>query len=177
MGLRAFAPLVGAVTVVAVLAGCSSAPPAPAEQPAAPIIMAPKPVPVAPSTAVPPGGSGPRLAARDPALEDWKRQAAERIHSVNANQLFNGRPHHLLQAVIVMDVTVDRSGHVTRSRIVRSPGIARLDSMAQASIKAASPLPATPASLIKTGVVTYSETWLVANDGRWRLRTLSLPQE
>jgi len=69
--------------------------------------------------------SGPRLAARDPALEQWKRQAAERIHSANAPQLFEGRPHHLLQGVIVVDVTVDRSGKVTRSKIVRSPGIAR----------------------------------------------------
>jgi hypothetical protein len=49
--------------------------------------------------------------------------------------------------------------------------------MAQASLKAASPLPAPPAALVKTGAMTYSETWLVANDGRWRLRTLSLPQE
>jgi len=42
-------------------------------------------------------GSGPRLASRDPALEQWKRQAAERIHTANAKQLFEGRPHHLLQ--------------------------------------------------------------------------------
>jgi periplasmic protein TonB len=177
MELRAFAPLVGAVCIAAALAGCSSAPSAPAEQAPAPIILAPRPVPVAPSAAGAPAASGSRLAARDPALEDWKRQAAERIHSVNAKQLFDGRPHHLLQAVIVMDVTVDRSGQVTRSRVVRSPGIGRLDSMAQASLKAASPLPAPPAALVKTGAMTYSETWLVANDGRWRLRTLSLPQE
>lgn len=178
MELRTYAPIFGAISIAVAMAGCSSAPTAPAQQEAAPIIMAPKPVPVAPSNVtIPANTSGPRLAARDPSLEDWKRQAAERIHAANSKQLFEGRPHHLLQAVIVMDVTVDRAGQVTRSRIVRSPGIAHLDSMAQASLKAASPLPAPPPALMKTGAMTYSETWLVTNDGRWRLRTLSLPQE
>lgn len=178
MELRTFAPLAGAMIIAAALVGCSSAPPSPGEQqPAAPIIMAPKPVPVAPSAAVAPSTSGPRLAARDPLLEQWKRQAAEHIHTANAKQLFEGRPHHLLQGVIVVDVTVDRSGQVTRSRIVRSPGIAKLDNMVQASLKTASPLPAPPAGLLKSGPLTYSETWLFTNDNRWRLRTLTLPQE
>jgi protein TonB len=139
--------------------------------------VAPSAAPAAPSTAAAPSGSGPRLAARDPALEQWKRQAAERIHAANERQLFEGRPHHLLQGVIVADVTVDRSGRVTRSKIVRSPGIARLDNMVLASLKSASPLPAPPPALIKTGAITYSETWLFTNDSKWRLRTLTMPQE
>jgi protein TonB len=133
----------------------------------------------APSTPSAAGGTsaGPRLASRDPALEQWKRQAAEHIHSANARQLFEGRPHHLLQGVIVVDVTVDRSGKVTRSKIVRSPGIARLDGVVLASLKTASPLPAPPPAIIKTGAITYSETWLFTNDSKWRLRTLTLPQD
>ena len=81
------------------------------------------------------------------------------------------------QGVIVADLTVDRSGQVRRLQIVRSPGIARLNNMVQASVKTASPLPAPPAGLMKTGTMTYSETWLFTNDSRWRLRTLTLPQE
>ncbi len=92
-------------------------------------------------------------------------------------QLFEGRPHHLLQGVIVVDVTVDRSGKVMRSKIVRSPGIARLDNVVLASLKTASPLPAPPPAIVKTGAITYSETWLFTNDSKWRLRTLTLPQE
>jgi protein TonB len=79
--------------------------------------------------------------------------------------------------VIVVDVTVDRSGKVTRSKIVRSPGIARLDGVVLASLKTASPLPAPPPAIIKTGAITYSETWLFTNDSKWRLRTLTLPQD
>ena len=165
-----------ASAVMVAAAGCGSAPPSTTTAPA-PAASAPAP---AAASSVPPGapaGSGPRLAARDPALEQWKRQAAERIHAVNAPQLFEGRPHHLLQGVIVVDVTVDRSGKVTRSKIVRSPGIARLNDVVLASLKTASPLPAPPPALVKTGAITYSETWLFTNDSKWRLRTLTLPQE
>jgi periplasmic protein TonB len=161
---------------IALIAACGSTPggrpDAAPSAPAAAAAPAPAPAPVTSSTS-----SGRRLAARDPALEQWKRQAAERIHQANSKQLFEGRPHHLLQGVIVADVTVDRNGKVTRSKIVRSPGIARLDNMVQASLKSASPLPAPPAALVKTGSITFSETWLFTDDGRWRLRTLALPQE
>jgi TonB family protein len=169
--------IAAASAVMIATAGCGSAPPSPAAAPAsAPSAPAPAAGPSAPAIA-PSTGSGPRLAARDPLLEQWKRQAAERIHSANAPQLFEGRPHHLLQGVIVVDVTVDRSGKVTRSKIVRSPGIARLNDVVQASLKTASPLPAPPPALVKTGAITYSETWLFTNDSKWRLRTLTLPQE
>jgi protein TonB len=118
-----------------------------------------------------------RLAPRDPALESWKRGAAEKIHAANRAQLFEGRPHHLLQAVIVVEATVDRSGQVVSSRVTRSPGIKSLDQKALASLKSASPLPAPPAALLKRGNLVFSETWLVQNDGSFRVRTLTLPQE
>ena len=167
-----------AATVVLV-AGCGSTPPASSPAtPAAPAPIASAPGPVAvPGAVAPAAGSGPRLAARDPALEQWKRQAAERIHAANSQQLFEGRPHHLLQGVIVVDVTVDKSGQVTRSKIVRSPGIQKLNNVVLASLKTASPLPAPPAALVKTGPMTYSETWLFTDDSKWRVRTLTVPQE
>lgn len=172
-------PLLAATASALVLAGCGSTPPSSSTAPLAASVSAPAPGTVSPSAvaAVPQGPGGPRLAARDPALEQWKRHAAERIHAANAQQLFEGRPHHLLQGVIVADVTVDRNGQVTRSKIVRSPGIGRLDSMVLASLKTASPLPAPPPALVKAGGMTYSETWLFTNDSKWRLRTLTLPQE
>ena len=170
-------PLIAVIaTVIVAAAGCGSAPPSPTAT-SGPAASAPPPAaPAAASAAIGPS-AGVRLASRDPALEQWKRQAAEHIHSTNTRQLFEGRPHHLLQGVIVADVTVDRSGKVMRSKIVRSPGIARLDSMVLASLKTASPLPAPPPAIVKTGAITYSETWLFTNDSRWRLRTLTLPQE
>lgn len=118
-----------------------------------------------------------RLAPRDPALEIWKRDAALRIHQSNSKLLFEGRPHHLLKAVIVVEVTVDASGRVVGSRVLRSPKIKSLDDLALTSLKAASPLPAPPKSLLARGRLVYSETWLVQNDGRFQVRTLAQPQE
>ena len=65
-----------------------------------------------------------------------------------------------------------------RSKILRSPGIAALDIAALGSLRAASPLPAPPASkLSPAGALVLSETWLFRKDGRFQLRTLALPQE
>ncbi len=154
---------------------------APAPQP-----VVSQPVAVAPSAAQAEAATpaaaarstGPvRLAPRDPALESWKRSAAERIHATNSKQLFTGRPHHLLQAVIVVEAAVDRTGNVTQSRIMRSPGIKALDQVALASLKTASPLPAPPPALVAKGNLVFSETWLFQNDGRFQVRTLAMAQE
>jgi protein TonB len=161
------------VAAVGGLAACSTptpstAPVTTASRPASPPVEAPPPTS---------SGNPLRLAPRDPALEAWKRTAAQRIHQANQNLLFEGRPHHLLQAVIVVEARVDRNGNVVGSRIMRSPNIKKLDDMALASLKAASPLPAPPPALVARGNLVFSETWLVQNDGRFQVRTLALPQD
>jgi protein TonB len=167
------------LTLLAAIAGlllvaCSSPPPAPGSAPSAPTSSAPAAEPSrAPGGSVSPVG----LAPRNPALESWKRSAAQRIHQANQKKLFEGRPHHLLQAVIVVEATVDRNGNVVTSKVTRSPKIKKLDDMALASLKAASPLPAPPQSLLVRGNLVFSETWLVQNDGSFQVRTLALPQE
>ena len=172
----------GISIVLMLLAACGV--PAPAPAPAPPIVSSAQPAPIvkAPIETVdvrPAAAPAPsaRLAPLDPALEDWKRSAAEKVHAVNRAQLFEGRPEHLLRAVIVVEATVDREGRVTRSKVLRSPGIASLDSMALGSLKAASPLPAPPSKLVAKGPLVFSETWLVRKDGRFQLRSLALPQE
>src|SRR4029453_14738103 len=95
-----------------VLAACSSPPSAP------PKVSGPPPAPIVtpsiqPFEAAPPAStsaspSALRLAARDPALDDWKRGAAEKVYAANRGHLFDGRPEHLLRAVIVVEATVDR---------------------------------------------------------------------
>ncbi len=118
-----------------------------------------------------------RLAPRNPQLEDWKQRAAERIYEVNRKELFEGRPEHLLRAVIVIELAVDRQGKLGASKIMRSPGIASLNAAALRSVKAASPLPPPPPTLLSKGVLVYQETWLFRQDGRFQLRSLALAQE
>lgn len=161
------------------LAACGAPPPVPAPEPApSPITVAP-PGTTAPAPSPAPRAVGPvaKLAPLDPTLEAWKRSAAERIHTVNRTLLFEGKPHHLLRAVIVMEVTVDGNGRVVASRILRSPRNKPLDDMALASLRKAAPLPPPPKGLLRRGNLVYSETWLVQNDGRFQLRTLALPQD
>jgi len=165
------------VALAGLLAACGAPSPTPTASPPAASGPATSATPVAPAPAERGSGATARLAPRDPALEAWKRAAAVRIHQANQKQLFEGRPHHLLQAVIVVEATVDRTGTVVGSRVTRSPKIKSLDQMALASLKAASPLPAPPPTLLVRGNLVFSETWLVQNDGRFQVRTLALPQE
>ena len=51
----------------------------------------------------------------------------------------------------MVEATVDKSGNVVRSRVMRSPKIKTLDDMALASLKTASPLPAPPPTLLVRG--------------------------
>jgi protein TonB len=172
-----------ALIATLILTACGSPAPPPAPVPptasgtsSAPIVKPPiETVDIRPSAA--PATPTVRLAALDPALENWKRTAAEKVYAVNRTHLFEGRPEHLLRAVIVVEVTVDREGRITRSKILRSPGIASLDSVALGSLKAASPLPAPPSKLVARGPLVFSETWLFRKDGRFQLRSLALPQE
>ncbi len=164
-------------SLAVILGGCGTPPPPPAPTAAAPAPVADSrpTAPAAPTAR--PGSSGVRLAPRDPALEAWKLAAAQRIHAVNQKQVFEGRPHHLLKSVIVVEATVDRSGNVVGSRVTRSNGYKTLDQMALNSLKVASPLPSPPAALLQRGTLVYSETWLVQNDDRFQVRTLALPQD
>jgi protein TonB len=157
------------------LAGCGAPAPAPAPVNAQPTPPRPAPTPAPEPVAA--AGNPLKLAPRDPALEAWKRSAAERIHEANRSKLYEGRPHHLLQAVIVVEATVDGRGNVVASKVMRSPKIKSLDDMALASLKAASPLPAPPSRLLVRGTLAYTETWLVQNNGKFQVRTLSLTQE
>ena len=172
-----------AIAIGQLLIACSAPPPAGSPTgPAASPSPADQPVPAAPPaevTASRPALVTPtvRLAPRDPALDQWKRAAAERIHTINRAQTFEGRPHHLLKAVIVVEVAVDRSGQLMRSKVLRSPGIKSLDQVALASLKAASPFPPPPSALVAKGPLVFSETWLFQNDGRFQVRTLALAQE
>lgn len=168
-----------AAIAMLVLSACSApapAPPTASGTPPAPIVRLPiETVEARPSAE--PAAPVVRLAALDPALENWKRIAAEKVYAVNRAHLFDGRPEHLLRAVIVVEATVDREGKVVRSKILRSPGITSLDNVALGSLKAASPLPAPPSRLVSRGPLVFSETWLFRKDGRFQLRSLALAQE
>lgn len=156
-----------AAVVVAALAGCGpqaerpatppearveQPPPAPEQKAEAPVAPAPKP--------------------KTP-VDLYKEDVARHVAGKNAARVYFEAPPHFLRSVVVLQIAVDTHGTVTRTRTLRTNGYADLEQAAHRSVKAAAPLPAPPAGLVRTGVFEFSETWLFRDDGRFQLRSLA----
>ena len=156
-----------ALLAVLLVAACGApTPPAP-EKPAAPAAA-----PVAPA---PPQAAVPKLPPPRTPLDAYKRDVAQRILSANAAQTFEGRPPEILQAVVVLQFTIERSGTLTGLKTLRSRHPAQ-EKIALASVRAAAPFPAPPAALLRSSRVEVAETWLFRDDGRFQIRSLAEPQ-
>jgi protein TonB len=156
-----------ALLAVLLVAACGApTPPAP-EKPAAP-----PPAPVAPA---PPQAAIPKLPPPRTPLDAYKRDVAQRILSVNAAQTFEGRPPEILQAVVVLQFTIERSGTLTGLKTLRSRHPAQ-EKVALASVRAAAPFPAPPVALLRSSRVEVAETWLFRDDGKFQIRSLAEPQ-
>lgn len=159
-------------SVAAGLAGCAGplSEPAPVEDraagSAAPLSAAPTPGPVA-------GGSTSRPAPRASAAataRDYRRDAAGHIYTLHAPRIYTGKLPPLLYAIGVLQVDLDRGGHVTATRWMRAPRHAP-EVMAEIEkiVQAAAPYPAPS----RIGRVTWTDTWLWDKSGRFQLDTLS----
>jgi len=156
-----------ALLAVLLVAACGApTPPAP-EKPAAP-----PPAPVAPA---PPQAAIPQLPPPRTPLDAYKRDVAQRILSANATQTFEGRPPEILQAVVVLQFTIERSGTLTGLKTLRSRHPAQ-EKVALASVRAAAPFPAPPVALLRSSRVEVAETWLFRDDGKFQIRSLTEPQ-
>ncbi len=157
-----------AIVVVALLAAACGKPPAPPpEAPAGP--------PQAQQPPAAPAATASKLPPPKTPLDAYKRELAQRILAANAAQTFEGKPPDILYAVVVLQFTVDRAGKVTALKTLRSrhPPQERL---ALASVRAAAPFPAPPASLLRRGTLEVAETWLFRDDGRFQIRSLAEAQ-
>lgn len=151
---------------VAIIAACTStplqAPPPPA---AAPAPVAPPPVAHQPSA---PEISGTVSSAANP--RDYRRDAASHLYGKNANRIYKGKMPPLLYAIGVLQVEVDGKGRVTGTQWMRAPShapevVAEIERM----VRVAAPYPV-PARM---GRVTYTDTWLWHQSGRFQLDTLT----
>ena len=106
-------------------------------------------------------------------LDLYKEDVARHVAAKNASRVYADTPPHFLRSIVVVQVTVDKQGSVTRLRTLRSNGYADLEQAAHRSVKAAAPLPAPPAGLMRAGTFEFAETWLFRNDGRFQLRSLA----
>lgn len=133
-------------------------------------------------TSTPPEGtaSGAQPAAQAPAagtasavtMDGYKKQAAKHIVA-SSPQAFEGRLPEILKSVVVLDLTVDREGKVVKVSVRRSNGYKDLEATALESVRRAGRLPA-PAFAVHRGTptISYVETWLFRDDGKFQIRSL-----
>jgi TonB family protein len=150
----------------AALAACGSAPstetplPPTASEAVGPIAS----VPPGQSAAVPPRADAPL------SLDGYKRQVAERINRVSA-ETYTDAPPEVLKSIVVLEVTVGRSGQLERVSVRRSNGFKALENRAMDSVRRAAPFEAPPAAVLRQagGSVTFLESFLFRNDDRFRI--------
>jgi len=160
----------GAVLLAVLLVAACGAPTPPApEKPAAP---PPAPIAVAPAPPAPPQAAVPKLPPPRTPLDAYKRDVAQRILSANAAHTFEGRPPETLQAVVVLQFTIERSGTLTGLKTLRSRHPPQ-EKVALASVRAAAPFPAPPVALLRSSRVEVAETWLFRDDGKFQIRSLA----
>jgi hypothetical protein len=111
-------------------------------------------------------------------LAEYQREVARALHAANPGMVFEGPPPNPLRAVIVMRAEVNAIGGMRRLELYRAPWHDPwLEALARETVRQAEPLPRPSVELMNGAHgVTFTETWLFDYQGRFRLRTLSLPQ-
>ena len=113
-------------------------------------------------------------------LAEYRRHVDELLHAANVPGVFAGRPPNPLRAVIVVYVEVNSGGELVRLELYRAPvhSPELVDEVERAWRRLGPQLPRPlPALMNGDERLAFTQTWLFDDDGRFRLRTLSLPQE
>ena len=142
-------------------------PPPPAPAPKPPPAPTPAPVPPA-STEVAPVLQS---LATDP--NDYRQDAARHLYHHYSHRIYKGKLPPLLKAVGVVDVVVGPKGQVLKITWWRAPRHADVTQEIENLILSAGPYPAP----VKLRNVTYTETWLWHDSGRFQLATLTEGQK
>jgi TonB family protein len=101
----------------------------------------------------------------------YRVDAARHIYEAYASRIYKGRLPPLIHGVVVVETTVDESGHTRDVKVVRGPSHAPDVTQAVVEmIHRASPMPLHRAL---SGNVKFLEIWLVHKDGRFQLDALT----
>lgn len=152
--------LVAALASLLVVA-CTTEPNQP--PPKQPTMPEPKPQATTPSP-VPTAISN----ARTP--RDYRRDAASHLYTQNGHRIFAGKLPPQLYAIGVLQVDINARGAVTGLHWMRAPSHApEVVAEIERTVRQAAPFPV-PARM---GRVTYTDTWLWDQSGRFQLDTLT----
>jgi periplasmic protein TonB len=106
-------------------------------------------------------------------LDAYKAEVARHIYKSSARETFDGAAPPLLKSIVVLEITIDAKG-TAHARVVRSNGFKALEARALHSVKRAGRLPRWSGAGSKP--VSYYETWLFRNDGRFQIRSIAPAQ-
>ena len=115
-------------------------------------------------------------ALQSPAgLDDYKTQVAQHVLQHNPDRSYSGKLPPMLPAIVVLEITVDENGGLKDVAVQRSrdPDASRI---ALDSMRRSTPLPPPHQLAQAGGKLTFSETFLFADSGRYQLRSLAGPQ-
>jgi protein TonB len=160
-----------AATSFGFLSGCSSPPsarPAPAPSPQPPTAKAPSAQ--WPAREVPAPGKA--SFARN--SKEYRKDAAAHLYSLHATRIYAGRMPPLLEAVGVLNIDIDQKGAVRSIDWMRAPKhVPQVMAEIERMVRAAAPYPV-PRNM---GRVTYTDTWLWHQSGKFQLDTLTEGQD
>ena len=148
--------------------------PAPVTSPPPPV-PAPKPPPAPSPAPVPPSSTetAPVLQSLATHPNDYRQDAARHLYHHYSHRIYKGKLPPLLKAVGVVDVVVGPKGQVLKITWWRAPRHADVTQEIENLILSAGPYPAP----VKLRNVTYTETWLWHDSGRFQLDTLTEGQK
>ena len=149
--------------------------PAPAPVTPSPSAPAPKPPPAPTPAPVPPASTevAPVLQSLATDPNDYRQDAARHLYHHYSHRIYKGKLPPLLKAVGVVDVVVGPKGQVLKITWWRAPRHADVTQEIENLILSAGPYPAP----VKLRNVTYTETWLWHDSGRFQLDTLTEGQK
>jgi len=163
--IAVWAPVAAAQDKEVAPAAAAEQPAAPAEQPAATPALVPSPMAAASPSITP-------FRSKATNIDDYKKHAAGHIIAISKDELAQSLPP-ILKSVVVLDITVDKDGNLTRVALWRSNGYQDLEQIAIRSVKRAGKLPAPSPEVLKgQDSVRFLETWLFAHNGRYHVRSV-----
>jgi len=116
------------------------------------------------------------MASRAVTVDEYKKHVATHIAKQSAHVYAESLPP-ILKSVVVLDITIDAEGNVTRLSIFRSNGYEDAEAAAMDSVRRAGKLPApSPEVLAGQTSVRILESWLVRQDNQFQVRSAVPPQ-
>ena len=110
-------------------------------------------------------------------MQEYQKEFAATIARTSPDETFQGKLPAPLRSVVVLLVSIDRQGVPQEVTLFRSNGFVDLERLAIAAVHRAAPYPIPGRSLLAgKSSLTFTESFLFRNDGRFQIRSIAEEQ-